>query len=81
MRDEQWLAPKELARKMGKDRRTVWRWARKDVVEVKRVSARTGVRMRLRSDEEVADLYAGAPTLNPYGEPIRKRETCRRPTR
>jgi hypothetical protein len=81
MPDEQWLCPKQLAEREQRDRRTVWRWARSGVVEVRRAKARTNVKMRLRSDREVADLYAGPLKLDPYGEPIRKQETRHRPTR
>ena len=41
-----------LARRLGVDRRTIWRWASPDkrIVEIKRFAPRLGVRARLRPD-------------------------------
>jgi transposase-like protein len=43
-----------LARRYGVSRSTVWRWIDRGFVEVTRVAARTGVRVRLRTDDEDA---------------------------
>ena len=42
----------ELARRLGVDRRTIWRWAaaKQPVVEIRRFGPRQGVRARLLSD-------------------------------
>ena len=42
-----WLRPSALAKREGVARPTVWEWARKGLVEVKRVGPGAGVRMRI----------------------------------
>jgi hypothetical protein len=45
-----WVKPAELAAREGIDRTTVWAWADKGIVEVRRRGPRTGVRMRMRDE-------------------------------
>jgi hypothetical protein len=45
------LTPARLARDLGVNRSTVWRWAQRGLAEVVRNGPRTGVRMRLRALE------------------------------
>jgi predicted site-specific integrase-resolvase len=40
-----------LARRYGVSRSTVWRWIHRGLVEVTRVAARTGVRVRVRNGD------------------------------
>jgi hypothetical protein len=44
------LKPSELADKEHVSRATVWAWAAKGIVEVRRHAPRTGVRMRVRGE-------------------------------
>jgi hypothetical protein len=46
--DRAWMKPTELAAKEHVSRATVWNWATKGIVEVRRHAPKTGVRMRVR---------------------------------
>jgi predicted site-specific integrase-resolvase len=41
-----WVRPQELAAQERISRRTVWRWVREGKLEVRRLDARKGVRVR-----------------------------------
>jgi len=45
-----WRKPVDLAEREGVSRRTVWRWVQQGKLEVRRVDARTGVRVRAADD-------------------------------
>jgi excisionase family DNA binding protein len=42
------MTVRELAARYGVARSTIWRWVARGLVEVSRISGRTGVRVRLR---------------------------------
>ncbi len=66
MPEEPWLAAKEIARREGVTRETVWRWVDKGLIEVRRRGPKTGVRMRFRSALEVKQRTR--TKQNQYGE-------------
>jgi hypothetical protein len=51
--DPRWQRVTDLAAAAGTDRRTVWRWVEKGLVEVHRLGPRTCVRVRMRTDPEL----------------------------
>jgi predicted site-specific integrase-resolvase len=50
--DRAWLKPRDLAEREGVDRRTIWRWVEKGLVEARRLDARTGVRVRVADGDD-----------------------------
>lgn len=48
----EWLKPSQLAAREGVSKRTLWTWAEKGIVDVKRRAPRTGVKMRFVDDED-----------------------------
>jgi predicted site-specific integrase-resolvase len=47
-----WLKPRELAEQEGVSRRTVWTWAEKGIVDVRRKRPRTAVRVRMAEEDD-----------------------------
>jgi hypothetical protein len=64
-----WQTPTQLARSLGIRRSTVWRWAARGLVEVRRHAPRTGVRMKLLTPEELA-IRSGKYVQNNWGEVV-----------
>jgi predicted site-specific integrase-resolvase len=44
--EREWVKPRELAKREGVDRVTIWRWVSKGLIEARRLGPRTGVRVR-----------------------------------
>lgn len=61
MAEPEWLKVSELAARAGVNRTTIWTWADKGLVEIRRLEARTGVRARLRTAEELRALTTPLP--------------------
>jgi predicted site-specific integrase-resolvase len=47
-----WLKPRELAEQEGVSRRTIWTWAEKGIVDVRRRGPRVRVRVRMTDEDD-----------------------------
>jgi transposase-like protein len=68
---EGWRSVRQLAHELGVSRATIFRWARRNLIDVHRIAPGSGTRVRLRPFSAPPLRYPGQRLeLDDFGEPL-----------